>query len=268
MRLKGKVALISGAARGIGRACALVLAEQGADVGLFDVSEGVQETAQAIRELGQRAAWVTGDVSDPDQVRRGVEVIQRELGQIDCLVNNAGIVNNIAPLGTMAQAAWERELAVNLTGPFNLIRAVIKPMAERGWGRIVNMASGAARGGLYNQAGYSATKAGLLGLTRNVTLEYARKGITCNAVLPGLIGTENVLAMPPAITEHFISVTPARRIGKPEEVAYLVAFLCSDEAAYINGAEIDIDGGARLNTVALGSQKEIGVRKQDPSKEV
>lgn len=261
MRLKGKVVLITGAARGIGRACAVVLAREGADTGLFDLSEEVQNTACMVRELGVRTVWAVVDVSDPEQVRRGVEVIRKELGHIDCLVNNAGIVNNIAPLARMEQAAWERELAVNLTGAFNMIRAVIEPMAERGWGRIVNMASTAARGGLFNQVGYAATKSGLLGLTRNVTLEYGRRGVTCNAVLPGLIATENVLAMPKVIIDHVVAVTPARRIGRPEEVAHLVAFLCSEEAGFINGAEIDIDGGARLNTVALGSQKEIGALK-------
>lgn len=261
MRLKGKVILISGAARGIGRACALILARQGADIALFDMNGDVGETAGAVRDLGRRASLAIVDVSDQEKVRQGVGLIRRELGHIDCLVNNAGIVNNIAPLARMEQAAWEREIAVNLTGAFNMIRAVIEPMAERGWGRIVNMASSAARGGLYNQVGYAATKSGLLGLTRNVTLEYARKGITCNAVLPGLIGTENVLAMPRPIVEHSVSATPARRVGKPEEVAHLVAFLCSDEAGFINGAEIDIDGGARLNTITMGSQKEISAGK-------
>ncbi|MGB9846117.1 MAG: SDR family NAD(P)-dependent oxidoreductase, partial [Desulfotomaculales bacterium] len=124
MRLKGKIVLITGAARGIGRACAAVLAREGADVGLFDLNEEVQNTARMVRELGVRAAWAVVDVSDPEQVRRGVEVIRGELGHIDCLVNNAGIVNNIAPLAKMEQAAWERELAVNLTGAFNMIRAV------------------------------------------------------------------------------------------------------------------------------------------------
>lgn len=256
MRIKGKVILISGAAQGIGRACALVLAREGADIGLFDLSNRVQDTALAIRKLGSNAAWFVGDVSDPEQVSRGVESIRQELGHIDCLVNNAGIVNNISPLDRMKQSAWEHELAVNLTGPFNMIRAVIGPMAEKGRGRIVNMASGAARGGLLNQAAYAASKSGLLGLTRNVTLEFAHRGITCNSVLPGMIATENVLAMPPAIIEQFNSVTPSRRIGNPEEVAHLVAFLCTNEAGFINGAEIDIDGGARLNTTIRISTKE------------
>lgn len=254
--INDRVVLISGAAQGIGKACAKVLAEQGADIGLFDQREDVADTARIVQELGRRAAWATGDVSDPEQVRNGVEKIRNNLGHIDCLVNNAGIVNNIAPLAEMKFSAWEREIGVNLTGVFNMIQAVIKQMAVRRWGRIINMASGAARGGLFYQVGYAATKSAVLGVTRNVTLEYARKGITCNAILPGLIGTENVLAMPSAITDHAVSSTPSRRIGKPEEVAYLVAFLCSDGAGFINGAEIDIDGGARLNTLSLGSQKE------------
>jgi NAD(P)-dependent dehydrogenase (short-subunit alcohol dehydrogenase family) len=256
--LEGKTALVTGAARGIGRACALELARQGADVGLLDVHAKVEAAAQAAETLGRRVAFAVADISDAGQVSRAVEQIRARLGEVDCLVNNAGIVNHIAPLLKMEQAGWERELAVNLTGPFNLIRAVIGPMAVRGWGRIVNMASGAARSGLFHQTGYAATKAGVLGLTRNVTLEFARKGITCNAVLPGLIGTEGVQAMPAAIREHAIALTPARRLGTPEEVAHLVAFLCSDAAGFINGAEIDIDGGLRLSSAVLGSQREIG----------
>ncbi len=258
--LAGKIALVTGAARGIGRACALELARQGADVGLLDVDPGVEQAAQAVEKLGRRSAWATGDVGDPEQVRAAVDRIQAALGAADCLVNNAGIVDHIAPLLKMRQSGWERELAVNLTGPFNMIRAVIEAMAAKGWGRIVNMSSGAARSGLYNQAGYSATKAGLLGLTRNVALEFARKGITCNSVLPGMIGTEKVKAMPPAILEQAIAMTPARRLGTPEEVAQVVAFLCSDAAGFINGAEIDIDGGLHLSHTVLGSQRELRPR--------
>lgn len=260
MLLEGRVALVTGAARGIGRACAEELARQGADVGLLDLHPSVEETAHAVRKLGRRSAWAVSDVSDPEAVRRAVDHIRAGLGDADCLVNNAGIVDHIAPLLKMQQSGWERELAVNLTGPFNMVRAVIGAMAARGWGRIVNMSSGAARSGLYNQTGYAATKAGLLGLTRNVTLEFARKGITCNAVLPGLIGTETVRAMPLAILEHSIAMTPARRLGTEAEVARLVAFLCSDAAGFINGAEIDIDGGLRLSHAVLGSQREIGAR--------
>lgn len=258
MGMQGRGIVITGAARGIGRACAQELARQGAKVGLLDVNEAVRAAAEELAAQGYTAAWTLGNVADPEQVRRGVEHLGAALGTIDGLVNNAGIVNNIAPLAKMTQEAWQRELAVNLTGAFNMIQAVIGPMAARGWGRIVNISSMAARGGLYHQAGYAATKAGLLGLTRTVTLEYARHGVTCNAVLPGLIGTENVRAMPQEIVAHVAAAAPARRIGTPQEVAALVAFLCSEEAAYINGADIDIDGGFRLNTVALASRKELG----------
>jgi NAD(P)-dependent dehydrogenase (short-subunit alcohol dehydrogenase family) len=257
MRLDGKTILITGAARGIGRACATVMADLGADVGLFDINERVSETAEAVRARGRKAAFAITDISDPDQVHRGVAKVAGELGPIHGLVNNAGIVNNIAPLARMEQSAWQREIGVNLTGPFNMIRAVIGAMAERNWGRIVNVSSSAARNGLFNQVGYAATKAAVLGLTYNVALEYASQGITCNAVLPGLIATENVKRMPEMILEHAIGLIPARRLGEPEEVAYLIAFLCSDMAGFINGADIPIDGGGLLNPVVLGSRKAV-----------
>jgi NAD(P)-dependent dehydrogenase (short-subunit alcohol dehydrogenase family) len=257
MGLDGRIALVSGAARGIGRAIALALASDGADVGRSDIDAGAEETAAAVRGLHRRSCVVRADVSSAEEIAAGVATIVAELGSVDLLVNNAGIVNNIAPFAKMKQAAWEREIGVNLTGAFNLARAVIGPMAERGFGRIVNISSVAARGGLFNQAGYSATKAGLLGLTHTIALEYARFGVTCNAVLPGLIGTENVLGMPAEIREQAVAQTPARRLGRPEEMGRLVAFLCGEDAGFINGAEIDISGGGHLNTMVLGSRKEL-----------
>lgn len=256
MMLRGRVALVTGAARGIGRAIAMTLAEHGADVGLIDIGDCAQTLAE-VRTYGRRGHAVRADVSNADAVATAVAAMIAELGAIDLLVNNAGIVANIAPLARMRPTAWQREIGVNLTGAFNLVQATIEPMAERGFGRIVNISSVAARGGLFNQAGYAATKAGLLGLTHTITLEYARYGVTCNAVLPGLIGTENVLAMPAEIRDHAVAQTPARRLGKPEEIAQLVAFLCSDAAAFINGAEIDASGGGHLNTVVLGSRKQL-----------
>lgn len=257
MRLDGKRALITGASRGIGRATALVMAELGADIAMFDISEEVAQTAAAARDLGRSASYRIVDVSDNEQVRAAVAEIERELGTIDILVNNAGIVKNIAPIARMSPEAWQKELGVNLTGPFNMIQVLAPGMADRGWGRIVNISSAAARGGLYNQVGYASTKAGVLGLTQNVTLEFASKGITCNAILPGVIGTENVMAMPQEIFDQAVRLVPTGRVGDPQEVAHLIAFLCSDLAGYINGVDILIDGGAALNTVVLGSRKAL-----------
>ena len=207
--------------------------------------------------MGRRSAAAVFDIADPAAVREGVEAVRAALGPVDVLVNNAGIVNNIAPLGRMSHGAWERELAVNLSGAFNMIKEIVGPMAERRWGRIVNVSSVAARGGLHHQAGYAASKAGLLGLSKTVALEHARDGVTSNVVLPGLIATELVLAMPAEIREHAVAATPARRLGEPAEVAHLIAFLASEHAGFINGAEIVVDGGFGLNTSTLASVREV-----------
>jgi NAD(P)-dependent dehydrogenase (short-subunit alcohol dehydrogenase family) len=256
MLLDGKVVLITGAARGIGRAAAMVLAEEGASVGVADVAPEVDATAAAIRQTGRRAAAAVFDISDPQQVHAGVEKIRGELGDINVLVNDAAIVTNIAPLTRMTHEAWNREVAVNLSGAFNMIKAVIDAMLAKHWGRIINVSSVAATGGLFNQAGYAASKAGLLGLTETVTLEYARSGITCNAILPGLIATELAQRMPDEIKDRAIAVTPARRLGEMREVGQLIAFLASDHAGFINGAAIHIDGGLRLNVNPVGSRRE------------
>ena len=260
MSLIGQTALVSGAARGIGRAIALRLARDGADVGIVDLNPAAEETADLVRALGRKACAVQADISDPAQTRAAVAGIAQELGAVSLLVNNAGIVNNIATVEKMTDEAWEKEIGVNLTGAFNLVRAVVGGMAERGYGRIVNISSVAARGGLARQVGYSATKAGLLGLTHTVALEYARRGVTCNAVLPGMVETENVKAMPQEIRDAAMAATPVRRFGEPDEIAALVAFLCGPEAGYITGAEIDISGGGHLNTLVLGSRRDAAAR--------
>jgi len=257
MLLEGKIALVTGAARGIGRAIATVLAEEGADVGVFDLNPSVSETAAAIESLGRRSASAAVDVADRSRVSEGLATIRERLGPIDILVNNAAIVNNIAPIMKMAPEAWEREISVNLGGPFHLIREVLGPMVDKGWGRIVNISSIAAQGGGHFQSAYAASKAGVIGLTQTVALEHAKHGITCNAILPGLIETEIVKEMAGEIRDVFLRITPARRLGQMREVGYLVAFLASDRAAFINGAEIRIDGGARLNSFTLGSRKEL-----------
>jgi NAD(P)-dependent dehydrogenase (short-subunit alcohol dehydrogenase family) len=257
VQLEGKTALITGAARGIGRAAALALADAGADVAVVDIDAKVEETAAQVRNRGRSSAFATLDVASPTEVRDAIARLIDALGELNVLVSNAGIVDHIAPLTSMSHERWERELAVNLTGAFNLIQAVLPGMIIRGWGRIIVMSSGAARGGLHYQAGYAASKAGLIGLVQTVALEHARHGITCNAILPGLIETEMVAKMPAEIRESTIARTPARRLGTMEEVGWLIAFLASSGAGFINGAEITIDGGLSLNATSLGSRKEI-----------
>ncbi|MEI2733791.1 MAG: SDR family NAD(P)-dependent oxidoreductase [Rhodoblastus sp.] len=255
-----RTVVVTGGASGIGYAIVGQLLKAGARVGLVDIDPRCETVASAFGESGGRVHAARADITKVEEVAAAVSSIETAFGPIDGLVNNAGIVDNIAPLEKMAQSAWERELAVNLTGPFNMIRAVIGGMRERRYGRIVNISSAAARGGLVHQSGYAASKAGLLGLTRNVTLEYARYGITCNAVLPGMTATEKVRAMPEPIRAAAQTMTPAGRFGSVDEIAHLVVFLLGPDSGFINGAEIDITGGAHLNVMTLGSRKELSER--------
>lgn len=257
MGLEGRIALVTGAARGIGRVIATVMAEAGARVALADRDDAVGRTTDELRAQGHQVAAVVFDVASPEGVRAGVEQACSQLGVVDLLVSNAGIVDHIAPVARMERERWTQELEVNLGGAFHLLQAVLPGMVAQHHGRIVLISSVAALGGLHRQAGYAASKAGLLGLAKTVTLEHARDGITCNAVLPGLIETEAVASMPAQIRDATIASTPARRLGRMEEVAELVTFLASDAAGFINGAEIRIDGGFSLNTGTLGSLKEL-----------
>ena len=261
MRFEGRVVLVTGAAGGIGRAICARLVQEGAALALLDIGQAVDDFAAALAAQGARVAAARADVSDSAQVREKVAALADTLGPIDGLVNNAGLTSIIAPLLRMSDEQWARDLGVNLTGPFNTLRAVLPGMVQRRYGRIVNISSMAARAGLWRQAGYAASKAGLLGLTRNVALEHAADGISCNAVLPGLIETPAVAALPQPMMDQAMSLTPARRTGRTDEVAALVAFLLSDEAAYLNGAEIDIDGGSHLCPVVLGSVREAQARQ-------
>jgi NAD(P)-dependent dehydrogenase (short-subunit alcohol dehydrogenase family) len=227
--------VVTGAAAGIGLAIARQLAGQGWAVGLIDQSPGVEAAADDIaRSTGAPVAWALADLADAAQIPSGAGHAcrprwARPLG----LVNNAGIASHIAPVVRMQADRWARELAVNLTAPMLLSHALLPGMVAAGWGRIVHISSIAGRTGLLHQAGYSATKAGLLGLMRATTLEHARHGITCNAVLPGMVATVPVQGLPPAIRDDALGLIPARRFGQPEEVAALVAFLASDAAGYI-----------------------------------
>src|SRR5262249_16720604 len=220
-----RVVVITGAAQGIGRVTAEQFSAAGYLVAAVDVQPQVADVAELLVGRGSRAVHATFEVRDRRAVRDGFASVVDALGPVDVLVNNAGIVTNIAPVAAMAFEAWQRELGVNLTGAFNCIQAVLPAMVERGFGRIINVSSIAAWGGLFRQAGYAATKAGLLGLTKTVALEHGSSGITCNALLPGLTATERVLDMPEAIREHARGHIPTGRLGGMTEVASAALFL-------------------------------------------
>ena len=268
--LSGRVALVTGASRGLGRADALALAKAGADVVVADLlveselsedtdrygtlaivarQQGMvhtEETVGQIRELGRRALAVRCDVTNRDEVAAAVDRAVSELGSVDILVNNAGTLDHVAQFQDQSPELWERDLRVNLTGAFNCAQAVWPHMKERGWGRIVNMASVAGTLGGFGQASYSATKAGVLGLTKTLAMEGGRHGITCNAIVPGVIGSEAFHLGNAAMNERIVKRTALRRHGEPHEIANVIAFLCSDLASYVTGAEITVSGGVEL----------------------
>jgi 3-oxoacyl-[acyl-carrier protein] reductase len=262
LALTGKVALVTGAARGIGRAIALGLARAGADVAVADVHparfegeryyrlrqrvSGPDEdvpTAAAIAALGRRSIEVEVDVSDADAVAATAARCVAELGEIDVLVNNAGVVNNIALIANMTPEAWDHEVRVNLTGMFHTVRVVAPRMAERGWGRVVNMASVAALTPGLGQPAYAASKAGVVAFTRAVAQEFGPGGVTANAILPGLIATPLVRSMPAEHRDRYVARTPVGRLGEPDDIAALAVFLASPAAGFISGTAIPCDGG-------------------------
>jgi 3-oxoacyl-[acyl-carrier protein] reductase len=256
----------------LGRADALTLGRAGADVVIADIqvesdsgedverygpiaqaarAQGLvyaEATAQEICDMGRRAAAVKCDVTDRTQVDEAVKRTVEEFGSVDILVNNAGTLDHLGQLSDQQPELWERDLRVNLTGAFNCSQAVWPHMKERGWGRIVNMASVAGTLGGFGQASYSTTKAGLLGLTRTLALEGARDGITCNAIVPGIIGTEAFNFGNPEMNERMVRRTAMRRAGEPQDVANAIVFLCSDLASYITGVALNVSGGIELFT--------------------
>lgn len=263
LSLKDRVALVTGAGRGIGRAIALELARAGASVAVGDIhldryggeryyrlsqrvsDEAEEETAtsEAVRALGSASLGVEFDVSDPVAVEQAIAQVQTELGPVDVLVNNAGIVNNIVRFAEMARESWDHEIAVNLTGAFSCIQATAPGMAERGFGRIINISSVAAETPDPNQIAYGASKAGVIALTKAVAKEYADRGVTCNAIQPGLIATPLVRSMPEKLRQTWTAQVPAGRLGEPAEIAAVATFLASPAAAFVNGVAIPVDGG-------------------------
>jgi 3-oxoacyl-[acyl-carrier protein] reductase len=268
--LSGRVALVTGGSRGLGRADALTLARAGADVAIADIlveSELTEETdrwgslatvaraqglvhtestAEEIRTMGRRALALKCDVTDREQVAEVVRRSVEELGSVDILVNNAATLDHVGQFHHQSPELWERDLRVNLTGSFNCAQAVWPHMKEAGWGRVVNMASVAGTLGGFGQASYSTTKAGVLGLTRTLAMEGGRHGITCNAIVPGVIGTEAFNMANPVMNERIVARTVMKRPGDPQDIANAIAFLCSDLAAYITGVGLYVSGGVEL----------------------
>ena len=196
--------------------------------------------------LGRRALAVRCDVTDRAQVDAAVERTVAELGSVDILINNAGTLDHVGQFPDQRTDLWERDLRVNLTGAFNCAQAVWPHMKERKWGRIVNMASVAGTLGGFGQASYSTTKAGILGLTRTLAMEGGRYGITCNAIVPGIIGTEAFHMANPVMNERIANRTVFKRPGEPQDIANAIAFLCSDLAGYVTGIELNVSGGVEL----------------------
>ena len=244
MLLDGKTALVTGASRGIGRAIALRLAAEGASVAINYAGNTAkaEETKAAIEAVGGKAALFQADVSDSAQVERMVAAVTEMFGTIDILVNNAGITRD-GLLMRMKEEDFDAVLDTNLKGIFHVTKAVSKLMMKKRAGRIVNMASVVGIMGNAGQTNYAAAKAGVIGFTKSAAREFAARGITVNAVAPGFIATDMTAAMPEKAKEATLAAIPLRRMGAPEDVANAVAFLVSDQASYITGQVVKVDGG-------------------------
>ncbi|TKC19539.1 SDR family NAD(P)-dependent oxidoreductase [Robertmurraya kyonggiensis] len=272
--LKGKVAIVTGASRGLGRADAIALAEAGADVVITDIliesdSHNEEEalkygpiaqimqstnvmyadkTAKEIQDMGRNSFACKMDVTDKEQVEAVFARVKQEFGRIDILVNNAGTLDHVSKIENQNDDFWERDLKVNLTGAYNCTKAVWPYMKEQGSGSIINMSSVAGTLGGFGQASYSATKGGLLSFTKSMALEGAKHGIRVNAIVPGIIGTEAFKMGNPSMNERMIQRTAMKQPGEPEDIANAITFLVSDKAKYITGIGLNVSGGIELFT--------------------
>ena len=270
--LDGKSALVTGASRGLGRDIALALGRAGASVLVTDLlledehddpsklaeysvlaghfaGQGTvmtKQTAREIEEMGSRAVAMKLDVTDPVEIEFVFGEAERDFGGIDILVCNAAVMDNFGRLEDQTLGRWERDLCVNLTGAFNCSKAVWPGMKEKGWGRIIYISSIAGLMGAWLQPSYGATKAGLIGLAKSLAIEGGKFGITVNAVCPGFIATEAVKLQDPEITARITKGTPLNRLGRPEEIGEVVAFLASEASSFVTGAAIPVTGGLDL----------------------
>lgn len=251
MSLSGKVALVTGGSGGLGKFHCLSLARAGCNVALTGYSRfgNAEAVAGEIEAMGRKAIALKLDVADLDQVRDGVKKAEAALGPINILVNNAayGIVRAALLINT-EKKDWDRDLAVNLGGAFNMIKCIMPGMMERGWGRIINISSITGTMGGLGQCTYATTKAGLIGLTKTVALEGARKGVTCNALVLGAVDAGALNQVTPEFRERIIKRIALRRLGNPQEISNVLVFLASEESSYLTGEAIEVSGGASLFT--------------------
>ncbi|MBW9153846.1 3-oxoacyl-[acyl-carrier-protein] reductase [Clostridium estertheticum] len=244
LMLKGKTAVVTGASRGIGRAIALKLAKDGANVvvNYRNSVDAVQEVVKEIEALGVKAFAIQADISSYADVENMIKKSVEEFGSIDILVNNAGITKD-GLLMRMKEADFDSVIDINLKGAFNCTRHVAAIMLKQRSGRIINISSVSGLTGNAGQVNYSAAKAGIIGMTKSVAKEFGSRGVTCNAVAPGYIQTDMTEDLPAKVKDTIMGTIPLKRLGRPEDVANVVAFLATDEAAYITGQVINVDGG-------------------------
>ena len=244
MRLEGRTALVTGASRGIGRAITLGLAKEGADVAINYVASeaAAREVAKEVIDMGRKALLVRADVGNyPDTYQMAQQVL-KEFGHLDILINNAGVTSD-KTFQKMDHAAWERVLNINLNGVFNCTKVFVEDMIERKWGRVVNITSVIGQIGNFGQVNYAASKAGVAAFTKSLAKEVASKGVTVNAVAPGVVATDMVMEIPEKVQAKLLEQIPMRRFGSVEEVARACIYLCSEDGDYITGSELKINGG-------------------------